>query len=150
MHRALRPLLLAAGIAGIVAPAFADPAGDALGACLVDKSTGRDRKDLARWMFVAMTAHSEIQDLSAVTPQMREDVTRKAAQVFTRLLTVDCLDEARRTASLNGGAGMQGAGGKLGEVAMRELVTDAQVTRAIADIAKYTDMAAIAKLLQQP
>ena len=42
------------------------PAGDALGRCLADNTTGRGRKDLARWVFVSMAAHPEIRPLAAL------------------------------------------------------------------------------------
>lgn len=55
----------------ITTPALAGPYTDALGSCLADNTTGKDRKELARWIFVAMSAHPEMRDLSNTTHVLR-------------------------------------------------------------------------------
>ena len=52
----------------LVAPSGATYATDeALSRCLADNTSGRDRKDLARWVFFAMAAHPEIKQYTVPT-----------------------------------------------------------------------------------
>lgn len=132
--------------AALAAPAFASPTSDALGNCLVDKSTGRDRKDLARWIFVAVSSHPDMQDLFALSPQVRESANKSAADVIMRLVTVECVDQARASAAVDGGATWEKAFGKLGEVAMKELTTNPAVTTSFEDPVKYMDRAQLMKV----
>jgi len=132
--------------AALAAPAFASPTSDALDNCLVDKSTGRDRKDLARWIFVAVSSHPDMQDLFALSPQMRETANKSAADVIMRLVTVECVEQARASAAVDGGATWEKAFGKLGEVAMKELTTNPAVTTSFEDPVKYMDRAQLMKV----
>jgi hypothetical protein len=138
----MRPLLGAIALcvaASFAAPAFASPTSDALGACLVDKSTGGDRRALARWIFVAMSAHPQLQDLFDMTPQTRETVNKAAADVFVRLVTADCNDETRAAIDVEGAIAMKTAFGKLGEVAMGELTTNKAVQAEFEGLTRYMD-----------
>src|SRR3982751_4847671 len=62
----LRIALLAASTLGAL-PAIAGPASQSLGTCLADNTSGRDRKELAKWIFVAMSAHPDMKDVAGVT-----------------------------------------------------------------------------------
>ena len=149
--RLLRSIALAAAAAAVALPACAagaaTPAGDALGACLVAKSTSRDRKDLARWMFVALAAHPEIQAMSKVSAADRENAIHAAADIFSRLLTVDCLDETRAAIRTGGPGALQASGNQLGQVAMQELMSDPNVSGSVAGIVRYIDPVRIATLM---
>jgi hypothetical protein len=147
MRHVLRAAVLTLAATALAAPAFASPTSDALGNCLVDKSTGRDRKDLARWIFVAVSSHPDMQDLFALSPQMRETANKAAADVIMRLVTVDCVNEARASAGVDGGQTWELAFGKLGEVAMKELTTNPKVTGSFEDPVKYMDRAKLIEAL---
>jgi hypothetical protein len=43
---------------------------------MADSSTGKDRKELARWIFVAMSSHPELKGLTTITPADQETRTR--------------------------------------------------------------------------
>jgi hypothetical protein len=150
MRPLLRTLLPATALAAVLAapsPAAAGPAGDTLGACLVDKSTPADRGALARWMFVVLSAHSDMRAYAKVPPVERERATHRAADIFSRLLTVDCLAETRGAVRTEGLGAMQAAGVQLAQVATQELLRDPGVAGSIADIARYLDPADLAAIL---
>jgi hypothetical protein len=123
----------------IASPAFAGPATDALTACLADNTTGKDRKDLARWVFVGMASHPEIQNLSNVTQANRDDLDRILAAMLTRLMTENCVAQARSALEKDGSAAFPTAFGVMGQLAMQELMSDPGVNAAMSDFSKYLD-----------
>lgn len=129
-------------------PATAGPAADALGVCLGDNTTGKDRKDLAQWIFVAMAAHPEIKPLSAVTEAGRDALDRKLAALATRLLTENCRAEAKAAVTESGNVAIESAFGVLGRLAMAEVMSNPAVSEAIVRYAKYLDQATFESVLK--
>jgi hypothetical protein len=119
--------------------AHAGPAADALGKCLAENTTGKERKDLARWMFVAMTAHPEMKILSAATESDKEQTSRVMAALFTKLLSESCPVQAKAAMQSEGSQAMQSAFGTLGQLAMQELMSNQDVTKAIGDFERFVD-----------
>lgn len=133
---------IAATVLGSAIPvsnAYASTATDALASCLADNTTGRDRKDLARWIFVGMASHPEIQNLSSITPEKRDELNRVVASMVTRLMTESCSAQARSALEKDGGTAFQTAFGIIGQLAMQELMSNSQVNASFADYAKYLD-----------
>jgi len=146
----MRPVLrlLAACLAtAIAAPAAAGPATDAVSTCLVDHTSSRDRKDLARWFVIAMSAHPEIKTMLTIGAQAHEDADRKTANLFMRLITVDCPTEMRAAMQADGQLAFKVAFGKLGEVAVQELMTDPDVRASMGGVEKYIDNARLREAL---
>ncbi|MBL8306381.1 MAG: hypothetical protein JNM33_06770 [Rubrivivax sp.] len=119
--------------------ACAGPSALALGKCLTDNTSGKERKALARWIFIAMAAHPEIKQLSAATPDDLEQASRATGALFTRLLAESCPAEMRAALQNEGAQAMQSAFSTLGQVAMQELMTDASVNAAIAGFERFVD-----------
>lgn len=118
----------------------ASPESEALGLCLADNTTGKDRKELARWIFVAMAVHPEIRDLNAVTPPVRTQADKDMAALITRLLTEACVKPLRQAvAGQNSQAALFDAFKSLGELAMRELMTNREVAESINGYLQYVD-----------
>ena len=135
--RILAPLFL--GLA-LVLPqaAMATPASDALGNCLKDNTSGKDRKDLARWIFVSMSAHPEIRSLSAISDAARTDTNKGMAELVTRLLTVNCAAQTR-AAGQESTSSMLASFKSLGEVAMMELMSNQAVSDSISGYVQFVD-----------
>ena len=125
--------------ASFALPAHATPSSDALGECLVDKTTGHDRKLLARWVFVTMAAHPELHDMFVMTDQTRDAANQETANLFMRLVTVDCVNETRTAVDKDGALAMKLAFSKLGEVAMQELMTNPAVQASFGALDHYLD-----------
>lgn len=126
------PLQGAAG-ASVQAAATAQ---SALSQCVVMRTTGADRVLTAQWMFAAMAKSPQIADLSAVTAQRKVEIDKAFGQLITRIVMKDCLDQVRPLAAegLEDAFGLVGSA--LGEVAMRELLENENVDKAIG---AYTD-----------
>ncbi len=65
----------------------------ALSTCLVKKSTGADREALVRWILGSLASSSLAQTMVQVDPAGKEAADRALAATYTRLMTVDCLNE---------------------------------------------------------
>jgi hypothetical protein len=143
MKRTLICLLLAA----TTAVAHAQPAVDAFGKCLADSTTGKDRKDLARWLFVAMGAHPDMKAISSIQPAASEDSARVAGTLFSRLITADCPKEAKAAVDLAGPVAFQTSFAVLGQLAMQELMADKNVNASMGLMQKYVDNAKVQAVL---
>ena len=134
---ALAAAVIGSGI--MASSAIAGPATDALAACLADNTTGKDRKDMARWVYVGMSIHPEIHSLSNVTDNNREELDKMIAAMFTRLITESCPSQAKLVMDKEGSAGFQTAFGTIGRLAMQELMSNPEVNSSFTNFTKYVD-----------
>lgn len=109
--------------------------------CLTDNTSGKDRKLLAKWIFLAMASHPEFQSLSTASAQVQEDTSRAFADLVTRLMTVDCRGQmqAMMAADADVSGAMKIAFAHLGQVAMQELMTNKDVDASISQFGKFID-----------
>ncbi len=141
--------LVVALLTGAASGAIAQAAPDALGRCLADNTTGKDRKELARWIFAAMTGHPEMKSMSAATAADVEASTRQAAAIFTKLLADTCSKEIRAAVDAGGASALESGFQMLGQLAMQELMTNPQVAGTLGSIEKYVDRARIDAALRR-
>lgn len=127
------------GLAITAPSAIAGPTTDALSACLADNTTGRDRKDMARWVFVGMSSHPEIKNLSNVTTANRDALDRMMATMVTRLMTDSCRAQAKSAMEKDGSESFQAAFGTIGKLAMQELMSNPEVNSSFSRFAEYID-----------
>src|ERR1700752_2421579 len=85
----------------LVVVADAQPRSNSLTNCLADNTTGRDRKDLARWIFLSIAAHPEIKQYTSANVSAAVDQSaRTMAALVTRLLTESCTKEIKAAGDL--------------------------------------------------
>jgi hypothetical protein len=119
--------------------AQAQPPDQALARCLADNTSGKDRKDLARWIFFAMAAHPEIKQYASATAVRATDEAHKiVAGTFTRLLAESYANETQAAVKL-GGTTLKVAFETLGQLAMQELMSVRDVQAAMGGFEKYID-----------
>ena len=136
---ALSAILVGSIITGT--SAFAGQATDALIACMTDNTTGKDRKDMARWIFVGMSVHPGIQSLSNVTEMDREEYARKLANIVTRLLAENCKAQTKDALEKEADeVPLKAAFSVMGQLAMQEVMNDPKVQSAFSGFAKYLDL----------
>jgi len=136
---ALIKFALIAIILAFVMPASAGPAADALSVCLTDNTTGKDRKDLMRWLFAAMSTHPEMRELSSATAAQRDRASEAVGVLFTQLMSERCSGQFRDASRTEGTNSLRSAFEALGRLAMLELTSNADVTRAISDFERFVD-----------
>ena len=143
----LRAILSAALVLAPVV-SWAGPAADAAGTCLTDNTTGKDRKVLTRWIYLAMAKHPDLRALSAATDADHDAGTRQAATLFERLITVDCRSEIRAMVAAEGAGSMKIPFEVLGRVAMLELMGNPTVAAEVARLDQFVDKQKIAEVMQ--
>lgn len=116
----------------------ASSASQALGTCMIDSLTGKERKKLAQWIFFAMSAHPEITQYANVTTATRSETDKFIGTLVTRLMTSDCPEQARQ-AIKESSLAVQKSFELVGRVAMQELMTNPQVTMAISGFEQHMD-----------
>lgn len=147
MRRLSLPLSLATATAtataivalsALAAPAaWAGPATQKLTSCLTDHATTADRRVLVRWVFTAIAAHPDLNDLISLADADVERAGREAARVLRRLQGVDCVNEAREAAAADGDVGVRAAFSTLGQLAMGTLIQHPSVRAEVAKIQRY-------------
>lgn len=144
MRTFLLVLVLAAG-----APfARAQSPVEALSACLADSTSGKDRKDLARWVFFAMAAHPEMKPFgSAAIAAASADTDRTLATLFTRLLAEQCPRQTQAAYKQGGSKAIEVAFQTLGQLAMQELMSNPEVGANMSRFEKLLDPAKLGKAL---
>jgi len=135
----------------ILAPqaAIAGPASTALGECLKDNTSGKDRKDLARWVFIAMSAHPDMRSLATVNAAVQTETDKRVAGLLTRLLSENCTTQTRAAIEQEGQPGLFNSFKALGEVAMLELMTNPDVSKTIGNYVHHVDMDKLEKVLKK-
>lgn len=147
--RVLAILLVSVGLMSQQA-AVAGPAAQALGDCLKDNTSGKDRKELARWIFLAMSAHPEIGSVSSATPEVRDNADKIMGATITRLITENCPKQTRAAIQQEGAAGMHSAFSALGQVAMMELMGNPDVAASMGGYMKYLDTKKLDAIISKP
>jgi hypothetical protein len=122
---------------------------NALKTCVTDNTSGRDRKDLAKWVFFAMAAHPEMKPYAdAKVAAAVDESSQKLAALVTRLLTESCVNEVR--AVMKTGQGSQAlrfAFESLGQLAMQELMADKTVQDTMSLFQRYVDQTRLKEAL---
>ena len=148
-------LMNATTVLGVVAlltfetSAAASPKADALGACLVDSLDGKERKQLARWVFFGIAAHPEIASYPSASKEDIDSSDQYVARLVTRLLVVDCPTQLK-AANTEDPLAAQRAFELVGKVAMQEIMSNQLVSERMASYVRYTDRAKISAVLSNP
>jgi hypothetical protein len=119
--------------------AVAGPYADDLSKCLVSATTADDRMALVRWMFSAASRHPAVKEISTVTDAQLDTANKQLAELFTRLLTESCREQAVNAIKYEGQGTLSSGFQLLGQVAAQELFSSPEVTAGMAGLEKYVD-----------
>jgi len=122
---------------------------DALGSCFTDSTTGKDRKNLAAWVYVSMGQHPDIGRLAPISAEVREETFKTMGVLFTRLLSENCASQARDAMKHEGSNSPYEAWTGLMKLAMQELTSNPDVFAAITSIGRYSDLQKIRDALEE-
>ena len=112
-------------------PIFAGPFGDEMAKCLVTSTSNRDRAKLLKWMFRVYGEHPEVSYMVDLSDREKKVIDKDIADVFTRLLSEDCLDETKKALAYEGENVMFTAFQTLGQVAAQGFNVNPIVERSI-------------------
>ena len=119
-----------------------------LGVCLSDSLNGKERKNLAKWVYFGMSTHSTISPYSNVTKENLENMSKYVGELITRLMTEDCPNIAKKAFKEDGALAFEYAFGIVGQVAMQELMVEPSVTQSLGTFEKYLDQDKFDKIFQ--
>lgn len=131
--------MLLLGTTLVSMPAVSGTASDMLGACMIDYLNGKERKQLAQWIFFAMSSHPQLKQFSNVTEKSKNESDEYIGKLITRLMAEDCKTEAKLAFNNDSSVALTGAFELVGRVAMQELMTNKNVSVSIAGFEKYMD-----------
>lgn len=94
---------------------------------------------MASWIFSAVAAHPDIKMTVTIQEERRDELNKNIATLLTRLLTENCIAQAKKAIETDGTEGFQTAFGFVGKLAMQELMTNKDVSTAISGFEKHMD-----------
>ena len=83
-------------------PTFAGPFEDELAKCLVTSTNNRDITKLVKWTFKVYSDHPEVSYMVDLSDREKKVIDKEMADLFTRLLSEDCLDESKNAQKYEG------------------------------------------------
>jgi hypothetical protein len=92
-----------------------------LGECMAAKVSAEDKPILAQWVGAEIAAAPLMAGIATVDAAKRADLD-KAAKVFTRLVTTDCVDLAKPLLKGDSATAFRTSGATIGRIAIRELM----------------------------
>jgi hypothetical protein len=116
------------------------------GECLTDNLNGKERKNLAKWIFFAMAAHPQITEFTKIPSDNIKTSDQYIGKLITRLMTENCPNEMKLAYKANPQA-IEKAFELVGQVAMQELMTNLDVTNSITSYSRYADQEKINSIL---
>ena len=127
--------------------ASAGPGTDTLKSWLADNTTGKERKEMAIWVFMAMASHPELKGLSKISETDREKTYQALGGTVNKLLAQSCVEQTRSALKLDGMEAIKSAFGLLGQLAMQELMSNPEVGASFAGFERYVDRKKIEALM---
>ena len=117
-----------------------------LGTCLIDSLNGKERKQLAKWIYFAIAAHPEMVKFSNIKDDDRVETDKYIGKLVTRLLAEDCASTAKIALKTDPLA-LEKAFELVGQVAMQELMNNQSVNSAVTSYIKYADLNKLKSLI---
>ena len=124
----------------ISASCWAGPYGDDLKRCLVESTSKRDSIVLVRWLSKALLAHPEVKDLAVIPNAKAVQIDKDFARYVERLLGENCSAQSANVIRYEDQDAIRKSFEFLGQVAMKELMDNAQVQEAVTGVLKQLDM----------
>lgn len=120
-------------------PIFAGPFGDEMARCLVSSTNNRDRNKLIKWIFRVYGDHPEVSYMVDLSDREKNIIDKDVADIFTRLLSEDCIDETKKAKKYEGDNALVTAFEVLGKVAANGISKNPNVERSISKFTKLID-----------
>ena len=111
------------------------------------KTTTQEKTDLVRWIYVTMSFHPQLMDLSNLTADDVEMVNIRVADYMTNVFAYKCNDELNMDIEYEGEESVYYAFELLGEIAMTELMEDQVVSAASELFIDYIDVSIFEQIL---
>ncbi len=113
--------------------------GEALGKCMVERSTDADKQQLVEWIFSALAYNPQISQYARVSPEQHAQIDARMAALFGKLLTEYCRDEASKAIRYEGSEAFGDAFELLGKVAGQQMFESPEVNEGVKNFVGLVD-----------
>ena len=120
-------------------PIYAGPFTDEMAKCLVTSTNDRDRTRLVKWIFRVYGDHPEVTYMVDLSDREKKVIDKDVADLFTRLLSEDCIYETKKALDYEGENVMFNAFQILGQVAAQGFNNNPDVMRSINEFVEMVD-----------
>lgn len=135
-----RSVLMAAAVLGTTQVAISGPTVDQLSDCLVKATTAADKTTVLQWTFTALAAHPDLKSFSNVTPEQKNQLDQKLAQVLQRVIVEQCSTQTKAVIQAEGIQAVGEAFQQLGQSAGEDIVKDPAVRQQLQGTLRYIDL----------
>tara|TARA_B100001287_G_C22603782_1_gene491677 strand:- start:572 stop:1024 length:453 start_codon:yes stop_codon:yes gene_type:complete len=118
---------------------YAGPFTDEMAKCLVTSTNDRDRTRLVKWIFRVYGDHPEVTYMIDLSNREKKFIDKDVADLFTRLLSEDCIDETKKALDYEGENVMFNAFQILGQVAAQGFNNNPYVMKSINEFVEMID-----------
>ncbi|MFX5794333.1 hypothetical protein ABTE12_01765, partial [Acinetobacter baumannii] len=133
-----RSICVAATVLGATQIAMAGPTVDQLSDCLVKATTASDKTTVLQWTFTALAAHPDLKAFSNVTPEQKDQLDQKLAQVLQRIIVEQCSAQTKAVIQAEGVKAVGEAFQQLGQSAGEDIVKDPAVKQQLQGTLRYS------------
>ena len=133
-----RSVIMAAAVLGTTQIVIAGPAVDQLSDCLVKATTAADKTTVLQWTFTALAAHPDLKSFSNVTPEQKNQLDQKLAQVLQRVIVEQCSTQTKAVIQADGIQAVGEAFQQLGQ--SQDIVKDPAVRQQLQGTLRYIDL----------
>jgi hypothetical protein len=130
-------------------PANAGLYTDDLSRCLVSAASPKDKLDLIQWIYAAIGANTSLQSKDKYPPEQIKKIDDDMAQLFESLVLDRCRKQGIDAIRYEGTSALENSFRILGEIAMKELMKDPAVNKAVGAFAENIDEKQFSKFLEE-
>ena len=127
----------------------AGPFTDEFSRCIVTKTTSQEKTDLVKWIYVTISFHPQLSDMSNLSSEDVEMVNIRVADYMTNVFAYKCNKELIEAIKYEGENSVVTAFELLGEIAISEIMVDEGVSIASEFFTQYLDETVIAEALSE-
>lgn len=109
---------------------------DDLSRCIIGKTSDADKVELMRWMFSSVTRDPALASMTTLTQAERDKINKSTAQLYDRLILVDCRSAAIAAIKNEGIEALHESGKALGAAAATKMFSS---PAGQAELEKYSD-----------
>ncbi len=127
----------------------AGPFTDDFSRCLITKTTSQEKTDLVRWIYVTISFHPQLAEMSNLSSEDVEMVNIRIADYMTNVFAYKCNRELIEAIKYEGEDSVVATFELLGEIAITEIMNDEGVAMASEFFTQYLDQSILADALSE-
>tara|TARA_B100000900_G_scaffold402312_1_gene408029 strand:+ start:219 stop:662 length:444 start_codon:yes stop_codon:yes gene_type:complete len=118
---------------------YSGPFSDEFSRCIITKTTSQEKTDLVKWIYVTISFHSQLSEMSNISSKDVEIANIRVAEYMTNVFAYKCKNEMLDAVEYEGEESATQAFKLLGEIAMREIMSEQNVSFASELFIQYLD-----------